>query len=291
MKILVTGSTGFIGHNLVPNLIDNHVVYLVTTNPEKAKKLFGQKVHIFSYVQNQQKLVDFVSTTKPEVIIHLASHITSSDEFNDAEKLIDVNIKFLISILDALKEYPPKLFINTGTFAEYLNNDDVLDPAYLYAATKTASRFIIKYYSKAYKFKHINMVLYSVYGKNDSQKKIIDYLFESAEKPIDFTLGEQVLDFIHVDDVVRAYINVIKNIEVIENGDTMYVGTGKGTSIRKLAGIIEVLMNKKLQINWGSKEYRKRDVMYAVAPLEKNKLNFQKSLTLDAGLAIYLGEK
>jgi len=287
MRILVTGATGFVGKQLIPKLLENNQVYEVTIEPNISRKEFGEDVTSFFYTGDQKGLVNFFSETKPEIIIHLASYLTSSDEFTDVEKLINANIMFLLNILNACKYSLPKLFINTGTFAEYLNNDENFEPAYVYAATKTASRSFLKYYSGAYNFKFITMVPYSIYGENDSQKKIMDLLIDAAEKPIDLTSGEQILDFIHVEDVAEAYCKIVNKGNIFLNDETFYIGTGKGTSIRELAKIVESVIGKKLNINWGAKSYRKRDVMKAIAELSKNnvKCNWHHKIELLDGIS------
>jgi nucleoside-diphosphate-sugar epimerase len=281
MKVLITGATGFVGKHLVPKLLKNHDVYEITIEPALSQLLYNGKIHSFHFTGIQKDLVKFVEEIKPDAVIHLASFLTSSDDFQDVEKLIIANIKFLLNILDSLKNISPKLFINTGTFAEYFNNDEKFDPAYIYAATKTASRSFLKYYSGAYNFRFITVVPFSIYGGQDTQKKLLDYLIESSEKEIDFTAGEQLLDFVHVEDVADAYCKIIDNEKYIVNGDTFYIGTGKGTSIRQLASLIEAVLGKKLNINWGARPYRKRDVMKAVAPVALNNISIGWKPSID----------
>jgi CDP-paratose synthetase len=176
--------------------------------------------------------------------------------------------------------------VNTGSFAEYFKNDESFDPASVYAATKTASRSFLRYYAGAYHFKFLTAVPYSIYGPNDTQKKIIDYLIESAEQQIDFTAGEQVLDFIHVEDVVEAYCKLLACEKYISNDETFYIGTGNGTSIRELARLIESALGKKLNIHWGARPYRKRDVMKAIAPVSRNNENVSWKSKIELNTAI-----
>ena len=290
MKILITGATGFVGRNLMPRLIEEEYDILeITIEPELSQKLYGGNVDYFHYKYNShENLINKILDFKPLIVIHLASYLTSSDSFADLSKLIKTNIIFLTDMLDALKQNPPELFINTGTSAEYFSNDLTLDPAYIYSATKTASRYFLKYYSEAYNFKHLHVVPYSIYGLEDSQKKLIDYLIDAIESPfpVELTAGEQILDFIHVDDVADAFVKLVKYRSDITNGETFFVGTGKGISVRELAKIIEEVSGKKLNVNWGKLPYRKRDMMKSVAPINKNNnhINWKSSVNIKDGL-------
>ncbi len=91
----------------------------------------------------------------------------------------------------------------------------------------------------------------------------------SQVKLFAMTLGEQILDFVHVDDVAACLAYFVDNIElVVAKGVQEYhLGTGQGHSIRELASIIEKKYGKKANISWGARPYRPRDVMHAVAPI------------------------
>ena len=147
--------------------------------------------------------------------------------------------------------------------------------AYLYSATKTAFRQFVEYYSQLYSFKYVQLVPYTIYGGKDTAKKLIDYIIEAttSDTPVDMTLGEQVLDFTHVEDVAGFFLHLIRNLDLfagIRNGEEFHIGTGRGTSPRELAAIVEREFGKKCNINWGGRPYRPMDTMYAVAPIAKN---------------------
>lgn len=272
MKILVTGTTGFVGKNLVTRLIsEDHEILELTRSIKKSKQLFGNKTIKLKItdLKFKLKIVEF----NPEIVIHLASYLTSSDKFEDATKLIEANIYFLSKVLDAVSKTSLKLFINTGTFAEYFKGDGNLEPAYFYAATKTASRAFVDYYAKTYNFKQCTVVPYTIYGGKDSQKKIIDIIYDSidSKQPIDLSPGEQVLDFIHVEDVVEFYVTLVNKLDTLDYKTNFQLGTGKGTSLKELAILIENVTGKKTKINWGGKKYRSSDVMYAVADISNLK--------------------
>jgi CDP-paratose synthetase len=201
--------------------------------------------------------------------------VTSRNEKEIIDSILDANIIFGVKLLDALKEcFDLKLFVNIGSFAEHRLGVDKIDNAYLYSATKTAFRQFVDYYSKLCGYKYIHVVPYTIYGGNDSQKKIINYIIDSFESttPVKMTNGEQILDFIHISDVVSFFIHVVNNINnftELSTGETLHLGTGIGTSIRDLVELLENKFQKKANIEWGVLPYRDRDVMHAVAPIEK----------------------
>jgi nucleoside-diphosphate-sugar epimerase len=296
MRIIVTGSTGFIGRNLIPALLkENNQVLELTRSEEKSESLFGESTVKFQITDEQDALKIVVEQFNPEIVIHLAAMLTSSDEYESMHRLIDSNIVFLCRILDALKGTKLELFINTGTFAEYFNGDMVNEPAYLYAATKTASRSFVDYYSKAYKFKQVTVIPYTVYGGKESQKKIIDIIIDSifSDIPIDLTPGDQILDFIHIDDVIKLFLRVIEKEDFLPSKSNIFAGTGKGTSLKQLAKIIEDKTGKKTNINWGGKPYRPTDVMYAVADISRqfHLLKWKPLIDIKEGISHFINSK
>lgn len=293
-KILITGSTGFVGRNLVPKLVvEGFEILEITRDISKSTNLFSS---ITTKIQsNDTNFKDKIVEFNPNIVIHLASYLTSSDDWEDVNKLIESNIVFLSKVLDSVSSSNLKLFINTGTFAEYYNGDDELLPAYFYAATKTASRSILDYYSNTYGFKQTTIVPYTIYGEKDSQKKIIDIIHDStlSIKPVNLTPGDQVLDFIHIDDVTDFYILVVKNINKLPDKVVFKLGTGIGYNLKQIASFIEEITNVKTSINWGGRKYRKSDVMYAVSDISiiKSIFEWEPKISLKEGIRSYINNK
>lgn len=270
MRILITGSTGFVGRHLVPKLLNRgHEILELTIEPELSVQLYGDNTIKYLITDDQQGLTESIKSFKPDIVIHLASFLTSADDYQTQIKLLSTNVLFFCRVLDAIKDSDMKLFINTGTFAEYYKGDEEFDPAYLYSATKTASRSFLDYYSKVYSFKQATVVPYTIYGGQDTQKKIIDIIYDSitSNTPIDLSPGEQILDFIHVNDVTDFYLHLIDNAELLPQKSNFKLGTGVGHTLKQLAGIVEDVTKKKTNINWGGKPYRPADIMFAVADI------------------------
>lgn len=296
MKILITGSTGLVGRSLVIELIKlGYQILEITIEPELSGLYFGSKTEKYIVNDDQQKLKEAIKKFEPKAVIHLASLLTAIDEYPIQQKLLESNIIFFCRILDAVKDLNIELFINTGSFSEFKIQGGNYNPAYFYSATKTASRYFLDYYSESYDFKQTSIVPYTIYGGIDRQKKVIDLLYDSIynQEQIDLSPGEQILDFIHVSDVVNFYITILRNIEQLPKKSNFNLGTGKGHTLRELAGILENLIGEKSKINWGGKPYRINDVMYAVADitLQKKMFGWDALIDINKGLKMYIENK
>ncbi len=294
-RILVTGATGAVGKSLIPYLLEHIPCEILTINRsiEKAAFLFGERNDLrHSSIDD----VDIIKSFAPEVVIHMASYVSSYCDVSTGLKLIESNITYGFKLLEALKNCSSvRLFINFGTFAEFRSGHDTSDNAYLYSATKTAFRAFAEFYSRSFGFDLVHAVPYTIYGTKDERKKILDLIFDSfnSQEPVKMTLGNQVLDFIHVRDVCRIIERIIVFDEIHKyHFQNLHMGTGQGHSIREVASIMEELLNKKANIEWGAIAYRERDVMFAVADTSRLiELGCEPAINLMEGLKKYLEGK
>lgn len=293
MRILVTGATGFVGKHLLVHLKNtNHTIIVLVRDKAKFQSIHSayESIAIISTKESNWKTL--IKQADPEIVIHLAAFLSSGDDELAIESLVNANLLFGTHLLDALQETSIKYFINTGTFAEYLNNDGILKPAYLYAATKSAFRSILSYYQSILNFRTINVIPYTIYGDLSIQKKVIDYIYESAvaDNVLLMSPGEQVLDFIHIEDVVTFYQTIIDKIGLFEEDYVeIHLGTGIGTTPKRIATLIEKKTLRKTNIRWGSLSYRKRDTMFSVAKeILPSFLNWKPSINIEEGLNKYI---
>jgi CDP-paratose synthetase len=294
MNILLTGATGAIGQFYVPYLLGlEHNLCLLVRDISKTKSIFGVLINdscqILSWQEFRNQEIEILP---PELVIHLAGYSNANDDRMTLNKLISSNIILGTHLLDRLSTMSSvKYFINFGSALEYFENSAQLNPTNFYAATKTAFRSILSYYAAKDQFKSLHIVLYSVYGIKSSTKRILDYLLDglNSERPIKVSPGEQRLDFIHIKDVVSVLKSVMTNLHLLRVGENIfYAGSGVSTSLREIAGLIEKDTGSKLNLEWGGRSYRERDLMSATAPLSKNIIPWLPSYTIEKGITEYV---
>jgi nucleoside-diphosphate-sugar epimerase len=117
MRILITGSTGFVGRHLVPKLLNKgHEILELTIEPQLSTQLYGDSTIKYKITDDQEGLTESIESFKPDIVIHLASFLTSADDYQTLTKLLSTNILFFCRVLDAIKNLDIKLFINTCIF-------------------------------------------------------------------------------------------------------------------------------------------------------------------------------
>lgn len=296
MKILITGATGFVGKTLVPYLIKNGLsdLCLLIRNKQKACSLF-ENYHL-TYIDNSENgWQNLVAEYNPEIVLHLAALFDTHCDAITAEKIVSTNVLFTTLLLEAVSHTDCQYFVNIGTFAEFSYGNEKYFANSLYSASKSAVRPIIQFYQTVSSWNWINVIIYTSYGRKNEHKKVLDYMIDALESPvpIKFSGGEQIFDFIHVDDIADFFYTLLMSKNDIKDKYMQFhLGTGKGYSLREMGQFLERLSDKKMNADWGGYPYRTNDIMYAVAPIASNLtiLNWRSKIDVMDGLSIYLKE-
>lgn len=265
MNILLTGATGFVGKNLLPALLcDNEVHILV--RPESNWKNLGVE-HVVEFFDDIPLLAEYLKQNEIEGIIHLASLYIAEHQSEQVKDLVSSNVYLGTALLEACKLSGVKWFLNTGTIWQNYNAPDYSDaynPVNLYAASKQAFITMAKYYTETSDIRFCTLKLCDTFGANDTRKKIFalfDRIAASGET-LDMSAGEQYLDILNIEDVVSGFCHLV---HLLHNGINLrneYVlSSGQQIKLRDLADVYSYNHNVKLNINWGGRSYRQREVM------------------------------
>lgn len=266
-RALLTGITGFIGLNLGKALLeDGWEVYGIvreSSNIERVEQELGNKVNLLVHDKNND-LNAIVTEAKPDVVFHLASVFLSSHTYDDIAPMIESNVTFGTQLLEAMSANGVRNFVNTGTSWQHYNSKDY-SPVNLYAASKQAFLDIIRYYQEVQGVHVINLELFDTYGPGDPRRKLFALLKEISEsnETLKMSKGEQLIDIVFIEDVVRAFI-LAGNYLVVGDYDkcgTYAVSSGKAIPLRELVAEFVRISRRGVNIEWGARPYRDREVM------------------------------
>ena len=221
------------------------------------------ELHVMDGHRNGGDLYDIIGAANPQIVFHLASLFQAEHKRGDIPLLIESNIAFGAKLVDAMLENGVRNFINTGTSWQHYNGD-AYNPVSLYAATKQAFEAIIAFYVESSHLKVITLKLSDTYGPGDRRRKLFTLLRDSAERQDSILMspGEQFVDLVYIDDVVQAYVVAAERL--LNTTDCREEYSVSSTELYKLREVVEMyadIAQVNLQVQWGGRAYRKREVM------------------------------
>lgn len=286
--VLLTGATGFIGSHLTKKLTEeNWEVHILIRQHSKIDILgpTKSKINIHTVTSKFEDLKDLLKKINPTCVIHLASLFIAEHRPEQTNELIRSNIEFPTQLLEAMRLANITSLVNTGTSWQHYQNSSY-NPVNLYAATKQAFETIIDYYVEAHGFKVCTLKLFDTYGPNDHRKKIVSLLKNLVihDDSLDMSPGNQLIDLVHINDVISAYLIAANKIKSPGGKHEKYgISSKQQITLRDLVELIEKITNQKLNIRWGVRPYRNREVLETWEKF--NELpNWKPQISLEDGL-------
>ena len=264
MKILVTGTTGFIGGHLVRRLLnDRHEIHALTRPETDQNPLDSTIVH--THLGSTQNMIEIMEAAKPDAVIHLASLFIGEHKSADVEALINSNVVLSTQLAEAMSVNEVRLLINVGTSWQHYADADY-NPVNLYAATKQAFRSVLSFYLETSDLRVINLEVFDTFGPNDQREKLFNLLYRLrvTGETISMSPGNQFLDPIYIDDVCDAFLVALKRLQSgqVKRSETYSVRSDDPIQLKELVKIYEKVSNIKLNVEWGGRPYRAREVMH-----------------------------
>jgi nucleoside-diphosphate-sugar epimerase len=267
MRILVTGATGFVGGHLVEKLLtERHEVHVLVRQRTDLAKFGDNLDRIVSHRHggSTSNMIELVKNSQPDLVMHLASLFLGEHQPDDVDDLIQSNVLLSTQLAEAMAANDVKLLVNVGTSWQHYEDDDY-NPVNLYAATKQAFRSILSYYIETDQIKVINLELFDTYGPNDQRGKLfalLDRLRKTGDS-LAMSTGDQKLNPVYIDDVSEAFVVALNRLRtgLVENEETYSVRSDNPIQLRDLVVVYENVTNSKLDIEWGARPYRAREVM------------------------------
>lgn len=282
MKILIIGSYGFLGTNLLSKLGSNinYEIYVLIkkTSKSRQKNLNHHRVFYHEDLEGDKSLFKN----------QFGAIIDCSVCYGRKEKSSEVYITNFINPLKII-EYSIN---NTGLyigFDSYYSKNEFKNMEHLNHYTKSKA-FFINSIKNLKNIKYINLQLEHLYGPFDSELKFIPSIInkiKSNQKIIDLTNGKQKRDFVYVEDVLTLIEKILINQSKVNFGVTSYnVGTGKTISIEGFLKKIKKTLKSSSQLKFGQLENIKGDFHTSKANISKleEEFNWTPKFTFEQGI-------
>ena len=293
LKSVITGGAGFIGSNLTDHLVRIGHKVVVLDN-----FVSGKKSNLSHHKKKDVKIIkDDISNSKnlekyfkgADYIFHLAALAEVIPSIKNPKKYFKNNVIGTLKVVEAAKKVNIKKLIYAASSSCYGNpkkfptsEKDKINLNNPYAATKFIGEEIIMKYADMFKMPNISFRFFNVYGPrlnvSGQYSAVIGNFLSQKKNNIPLTIvgnGKQTRDFIHVDDLVSAFIKVIKSryVKKIYN-----IGSGKRTSINTIASIFNG-KKKFIPIRPGEP----KDSLANISKLKKD-INWKPKISIESGI-------
>ena len=234
MKVLVTGSAGFIGSHLCEELSkdENEVYSLDNYSTGTVENHVKNVIYIRGETKNIEKLINFI----PNVIYHLGEYSRVEQSFEDIEKVWSSNKDGIFSVLQFCRKVKAKI-IYAGSSTKFGDGGFGRSQS-PYAWTKASNTELVENYSNWFGIDYAITYFYNVYGGREiSSGKyatlIAIFIKQYREKkPLTVVSpGIQLRNFTHIDDIIAGLVLVGNN----GSGDNYGIGCSKSYSILEIA--------------------------------------------------------
>jgi dTDP-glucose 4,6-dehydratase len=230
MTILVTGGAGFIGSNLLHELVDTYegdVVCVDALTYAANPTHIPEGVLLYPYDISDKDQVDEVfAAYKPKYVFHLAAESHVDNSIKDCSPFIQSNIIGTVNLLNAALKYNVEKFMHISTDEVYgsieegsFTEDTIYDPRNPYSASKASSDHFVMAYHNTYGLPALITNCSNNYGPRQYKEKmipkIIMNLMDDKKIPV-YGQGEQIRDWLYVKDHCEALIKVWREGKVGE---------------------------------------------------------------------------
>ncbi len=299
MTYLVTGGAGFIGSNLVEELLKRGESVRVLDNFSTGKRenlkdfindieLIEGDIRSYHIVKQAVKGID--------VVFHQAALPSVPRSINDPITSNEVNVGGTLNMLDASKEAGVKRFVFASSSSIYGDTPELPkhegmtpNPLSPYAVSKLASEKYCSVFAKVYGLHTVALRYFNVFGPrqdpNSQYSAVIPKfikLISNNEQPTIYGDGTQTRDFTYVANVVEA--NILAATKDCEPGLLMNAACNDQIELNYLVKEINRLLNKNIEPIYA--EHRKGDILHSFADIQliKEKLNFNPKFGFNEGI-------
>lgn len=261
IKVVVSGATGFLGSNLIKQLIlEGYYVYALARKDSKGLKDLIKNPNL-KIIYSSFDEIDLIPKSIPEaeVFIHTAWGGVNRDEL-DSFEIQKKNIEVSMRYLRVMKSIGVKYFMDFGSRAEY-GNVDAYEESTKCEPNNNYGKAKFDFFQKAKEYCKINDILYlhlrifSVYGYGDHPWSLVSTL--SRELPLGHSVSlgpcNQLWNFIYIKDAVKAMTALLKNMMLgkINTGEIVNLASGRNDYLKSFIQEANSIFGNKSVLEFG----------------------------------------
>ncbi|CEN21855.1 NAD-dependent epimerase/dehydratase [[Clostridium] sordellii] len=322
MKILITGSSGFIGFHLSKLLLEKGIevigvdnmndYYDIKLKEERLNILKKYNKYIFykADISDKQAIDNIFKDHKLDYVINLAAQAGVRYSIDNPYAYVDSNLVGFVNILEACRNYPVKHLLYASSSSVYGGNKlapfstehQVDHPVSLYAATKKSNELMAHTYSHLYKIPTTGLRFFTVYGPwgrpDMAYFSFTDSILKGKSINV-FNHGEMERDFTYIDDIIEGIYRLLPlapkaNLEWDETKGKLSesfapykvynIGNNQPVKLETFISVLEDKIGKKAVRNYIEMQPGDVKRTYAdTSDLEKA-IDFKPSTTIEDGL-------
>ncbi|MDP6868116.1 MAG: NAD-dependent epimerase/dehydratase family protein, partial [Acidimicrobiales bacterium] len=293
--IMVTGAGGFVGARLYRLLVDHRDDVVAVVRGRSNWRLDGvDPGDVEQCDLTDPGAVDaLIERLRPRTVFHFVSYGAYPFE-DDPERIYRTNVGALVHLVDRLAQQGCAAFVHAGSSSEYGTNcegpteDGICAPNSVYAASKVAASQFLQMMGELKAFPSANLRLSSVYGPLEDTSRFMPTLVRAAVGGGLPPLVEPSIsrDFVFVDDVCRAFIQVASSLRPEHFGHSFNVGTGTCTTILDAVDVARHEYDVEEEPAFGTMPNRRWDLprWYADPSLISREFGWKATVELDDGM-------
>lgn len=300
MKCLVTGGAGFIGSNLVKELLNEGHEVVVLDNFLSGYKSNLESLQEAELIEGDIRDENAVSKAVhgKEVVFHLAASVGNKRSIDNPILDAEINVMGTLQVLEAARKEGVRKIVassSAGIFGELktlpIKEDHPIDPDSPYGSSKLCEEKECLAYAKLFNIEAICLRYFNVYGPNqrfDAYGNVIPIFAFKMLRGEPLTIygdGDQTRDFVNVHDVVQANIRASKTTGL---SGAFNIGSGTRITINKLVDLLRDASGIDPAVSHGAP--RPGDVRHSLADISaaRSGFGFAPSYGLEAGLKEYM---
>jgi UDP-glucose 4-epimerase len=295
-RLLITGGAGFVGARVVKRGLEAGATVSVLiregTNLRRIETL--DVVRLTGDVHDGDAVLAGFVEAKPDLVIHAAAWPDWRQDPERTLAMLQVHTLGTANILEAARKTRVKRVILLGSAGEYGNSSaplaetDKARPVDPYSVSKLAATELALTYYRSFGVASTVVRPFVVYGPGEPDSRLFPSLFaavRAGQTEAPFTSGEQVRDFVYVDDVAEGILRATAT--ELAAGEVINLGTGVGTRVRDAVLAALEVSGGRLEPRFGALPYRPGEPPFLVANTTfcRDLLGWAPTTSLEGGLA------